>query len=94
MVILYEDGTPRTRHVTSNVLLQIDETAGTATGQCYVTVLQHTDELPLQVVFSGHYFDEFERVDGTWRFKSRRIRRPLLGDLSQHLRMFADAAPS
>ena len=83
-VILYEDGTPRTRHVYSNVLLEIDEQAGTATGQSYVTVWQQTEGFPLQAIFSGRYVDEFERRDGSWRFRSRRIRDPLFGDLSKH----------
>ena len=31
---LYADGTPRTRHTTSNVELEVNETAGTARGCC------------------------------------------------------------
>ena len=37
-IILYSDGTPRTRHVTTNVELEVDEPAGRAKGQRYVTV--------------------------------------------------------
>ena len=85
-VIIYADGTPRTRHVNSNIELSIDEKSGTATGQRYVTVLQQTDSLPLQAIFSGHYHDEFVKDNGTWRFAKTVIHRPLLGDLSQHLR--------
>lgn len=84
-VIIYEDGTPRTKHLTANVDLEIDEQAGTAKSQCYVTVLQQTDDFPLQAIFSGHYFDDFERVDGKWRFKRRFIRHQLVGDMSAHL---------
>lgn len=32
---IYANGTPRTRHVTSNVDLEIDESQGKAKGQCY-----------------------------------------------------------
>lgn len=85
-VKIYEDGTPRTKHVTTNVDLKIDEDAGTAKSECYVTVLQQTHEFPLQSIFSGHYFDDFERVDGNWRFARRLIRYPLPGDLSAHLK--------
>jgi hypothetical protein len=84
-VRIYPDGTPRTKHVTSNVDLIIDEQACTAKGQCYVTLFQQTDEFPLQAIFAGHYFDEFERVDGRWRFRKRLIRHPLVGNLSAHL---------
>ena len=85
-VILYQDGTPRTRHVSTNVDIEIDEQTGRATCQRYVTVFQQTDELPLQVIYSGHYHDEFIRRNGAWHFSSCTIRNPLFGDLSHHLR--------
>ncbi len=84
-VRVYADGTPRTKHITANVNLDIDGKAGTAKSQCYVTVLQQTDTFPLQVIFSGHYFDDFERVDGAWRFARRVVRYALVGDMSAHL---------
>lgn len=83
-VRIYPDGTPRTKHMTANIDLDIDEKAGTASSQCYVTVFQQTDALPLQAIFSGHYFDEFSRIDGVWCFRKRLIRHPLVGDLSAH----------
>lgn len=83
---VYEDGTPKTRHTTTNIDLSIDEEAGTANSQCYVTVFQQTSEFPLQVIFSGHYFDDFERVDGVWIFKRRLIRYQLVGDMSAHVK--------
>jgi hypothetical protein len=85
-VIIYGDGTPRTKHITANVDLEIDEAAGAAKSQCYVTVLQQTDMFPLQVIFSGHYFDDFERVDGSWRFLKRVVKHALVGDMSGHLK--------
>ncbi len=58
----YEDGTPRTRHVNTNVNIAIS--GDTATSRNYVTVFQATPTLPLQPVASGCYVDAFERVDG------------------------------
>ena len=84
-IIIYDDGTPKTRHVTANISLDIDESAGTASGQRYVTVLQQTDKLPLQTIFSGHYFDEFVKENGRWRFARTLVRHPLVGDMSAHL---------
>jgi len=84
-IILYEDGTPKTRHVTANVSLDVDEAAGRAKGQRYVTVLQQTDRLPLQTIFSGHYFDDFVKENGRWRFEKTVVRNPLVGDMSAHL---------
>ena len=83
-VRLYDDGTPKTKHVTANVDLMIGEATGTAKSECYVTVLQQTVEFPLQPIFCGHYFDDFERVGGTWRFARRFIRYGLVGDMSAH----------
>lgn len=86
MVIRYPDGTPRTRHVVTNPILEVDENAGTATCRSYYTVLQQTDGFPLQVIVSGRYHDEFERVDGRWRFCYRDYTMiDLVGDLSHHL---------
>ena len=92
-VIIYEDGTPRTKHVTANVDLEIDENTGIAKSQCYVTVFQQTDNFPLQPIFSGHYFDDFERIDGHWRFKKRDIRYQLVGDMSAHLKTIGEIVP-
>jgi 3-phenylpropionate/cinnamic acid dioxygenase small subunit len=86
MVIIYPDGTPRTRHVTTNPIVEVDEDAGTATCRSYYTVLQQTDDFPLQAVVSGRYHDRFERLDGQWRFSYRDYTMmELIGDLSHHL---------
>ena len=90
---IYDNGTPRTRHVTSNVDLEVDESQGKAKGQCYVTVFQQTEDLPLQPIFSGHYFDEFEKVEGAWRFTKREIRYSLVGDMTAHLKSPSDTIP-
>ena len=85
-VIIYDDGTPRTRHVNANIELSINEENDTAKGERYVTVLQQTDSLPLQAVFSGHYHDEFVKENGIWRFAKTVVHQPFVGDLSQHLK--------
>ncbi len=82
---LYPDGTPRTKHVTTNVQVHVDDGAGTAESRSYFTVFQQTPELPMQPIIGGRYEDRFERVDGAWRFSHRRIISDLFGDLSQHL---------
>ena len=82
---LYEDGTPRTRHVTTNVAVVVDEDAGTASARSYYTVFQQTDVLPLQPIIAGHYHDTFHLVEGEWAFDTRSMFVDLTGDLSQHL---------
>ena len=92
-VIIYENGTPRTKHVTANVELEIDDQSEKAKSQCYVTVFQQTDTFPLQAIFSGHYFDDFERMNGMWCFKRRHIKYQLVGDMSAHLKTIGEIVP-
>jgi 3-phenylpropionate/cinnamic acid dioxygenase small subunit len=80
---LYDDGTPRTKHVITNVNIQLH--GDQATASSYATVFQQTEVLPLQPIASGRYVDRFERVDGTWRWADRLITGFLLGDRSQHV---------
>lgn len=86
-VVIHPDGTPRTRHLSTNEDISIDEDAGTANCRRYVTVIQQTGELPLQIIYSGEYFDEFVRDDeGNWRYLRLSIGKPFYGDLSHHIR--------
>ncbi|MEY4130480.1 MAG: hypothetical protein RLZZ31_604 [Actinomycetota bacterium] len=81
----YEDGTPRTHHVTTNPLIELADSQLSAVCRSRFTVFQQTDVLPLQPIIAGSYTDTFECVDGNWRFVERRMRPTLYGDLSQHL---------
>ena len=84
-IVLYPDGTPRTKHVITNPIVEVDEEAGTATCRSYYTVIQQTDGFPLQPVIAGRYHDRFERVDGTWRWSWRDYSLiDLVGDMSRH----------
>ena len=85
-LIVYDDGTPRTKHVTTNVAIEVDEEAGTAVSRAYFTALQALPDLALQPVVSGRYHDRFERRDRQWRFAERRVQTDLVGDVSRHLR--------
>lgn len=79
-----ETGTPRTRHVTSNVIIEPDG-ADAALAQSYVLVHQATDVLPLQPIIGGRYYDRFAKTEGAWRFTARRMEMDLFGNLSAHL---------
>lgn len=85
-VIVYDDGTPRTKHVITNVSIEIDDEAGAAVSRSYFTVLQALTDLPLQPIASGRYEDRLERRNGQWRFVERQVRTDLVGDMSRHLR--------
>lgn len=85
-VRIYPCGTPRTRHVITNPIVDVDKHAATATCRSVYTVLQQTPDLPLQVVASGRYHDSFARVEGVWRFATRDYSMlDFTGDVSQHL---------
>ena len=85
-VIVYDDGTPRTTHITTNLAIEVDEEPGTAMSRAYFTALQALPGLALQPIVSGRYHDRFERRDGQWRFLERRAGTDLVGDVSHHLR--------
>jgi hypothetical protein len=82
---LHPDGTPGTKHVTTNLILDIDDDHGTATARSYWTVLQAVPGLPLQPILAGRYHDRFERADGRWHFSERRYLVDLVGDVSHHM---------
>lgn len=85
-VIIYPDGTPRTKHVVSNPIVEIDATGQRAKVRSYYSVYQATEGFPLQLIAAGRYQDEFERHEGRWRFAYRDYTLfDLQGDLSHHL---------
>src|SRR5438034_9730453 len=45
---VHADGTTRARHLNTNVIIDIDEVAGTAMARSVFLVLQATDSVPLQ----------------------------------------------
>jgi 3-phenylpropionate/cinnamic acid dioxygenase small subunit len=82
---VHPDGTLRTRHLTSNVIVEIDETAGSAQARSAFVVFQQTPELPLQPIVAGRYRDTFERAGSEWRFERRHIIVDQVGDVREHL---------
>jgi 3-phenylpropionate/cinnamic acid dioxygenase small subunit len=87
---VHADGTLRTRHLTANVIVDIDEAAGTAATRSAFVVFQQTSELPLQPIVAGRYRDTFVREGGkrdgdSWRFERRHIIVDQVGDVREHL---------
>ena len=82
---IYDDGSPHTRHVTTNSIIEVAEGANAASARSYYTVFQQVDDLPLQPIISGRYHDTFHRIDGRWWFDTRIMLVDLIGDLSHHL---------
>jgi 3-phenylpropionate/cinnamic acid dioxygenase small subunit len=80
------NGSPGTKHVTTNVVVDVEEMADTATSSAYVTVFQALPDFALQPVFAGRYRDRFARVDGRWRFTECVVIGDLYGDISRHVK--------
>ena len=86
LVVLHDDGTPRTRHLVTNPVVDVDPHVGTATARSCVTVLQGVHDGDLRPIWSIRYEDRLRRADGVWRFEHRRGYQSLVGDTSAHLR--------
>ena len=78
-------GTPLTKHITTNVIIEVDEAGIEASSRSYFTVVQATEALPLQPIISGRYRDTFRKTDSGWQFSRREMHVDLIGDCSAHL---------
>jgi len=88
----YEDGTPRTKHVMTNVMVDVDDDALAARSRSYFTVLQAVPgALALQPIIAGRYRHTYTCRAGQWEFASMHIIIDLVGDLGHHMLM--DLAP-
>jgi 3-phenylpropionate/cinnamic acid dioxygenase small subunit len=85
----FDDGTPRTQHVITNLIVEPVEPGegGPAVyeARSRFTVFQATDGVALQPIVAGRYRDRFERAADGWRFAERCMIPTLFGDVSQHL---------
>jgi ketosteroid isomerase-like protein len=82
------DKRPRTRHITANPVINVDEEVGTARVTSSYVVFQGVKGFPLQPIVTGRYADTFARSDdGRWHWTERRYAIDHAGDLSHHLRI-------
>ena len=84
-VHLYEDGTPKTKHLITNLSIDVHEIGEYASSHCYVTVVQGiTPGVNLDIILCARYVDKFGKYSGTWHFTERAVFSDLIGDLSGH----------
>jgi hypothetical protein len=83
----HEDGTPRTAHVITNVIVEaVEGSPDELEMRSRFTVFQGTERLGLQPIVVGRYVDRVARNgDGTWRFVRRRMIPERWGDVAEHL---------
>jgi hypothetical protein len=81
----YDNGRTFTKHLVTNVVVNIDDGMRTATAKSYVTVIQaKPPELPLQLISSSRHYDRFECDQDGWYFVERVDVPDLQGDLTYH----------
>ena len=84
-VQLHGDGTPRTWHSLSNILIDIEPSGDRASSISYFTVHQELEGFALQPICTGRYHDTFECHEGEWRFATRAVKPRLFGELRFHV---------
>ena len=84
-VILY-DGVPATRHVVTNIRIDLADDRRSASADSYVIVYQSLPGAAPAVMFQGAYDDTFAHDGTAWHFDVRRICTDGTGDMSAHLR--------
>ncbi len=84
---VYEDGSPMTQHVTTNLIFEFAPDGRSAQVRSRFTVMQQLPDFPLQCIITGYYEDRFGYDDEAgWHFVERRMKPKLAGDLSRHLK--------
>jgi 3-phenylpropionate/cinnamic acid dioxygenase small subunit len=83
------DGIPATKHLITNLIVEVDHDRRSATARSYYTAFQARPELPLQPIIAGRWHDRFEREGDDWRFADRLIYTDLVGDLRFHIKGLA-----
>ena len=81
----YADGTLRTKHVTTNVMIENDGDTETARARSYYVVFQQLVGFALQAIIVGRYHDRLLRIDNAWWFRERYVYTDLVGDMSVHV---------
>ena len=84
---VHDDGTLRTRHLTTNVIVDVEANGVRATARSAFVVFQATPSIALQPIVAGRYHDEFAFADGEWRFARRHILLEQIGNVADHLKI-------
>ena len=79
------DGIPSTKHLITNLIVEVDDDRKSATARSYYAALQTRPEFPLQPIIAGRWHDRFVRERAEWRFADRLIYADLFGDLRFHI---------
>jgi len=71
--LLAQDSNYRTKHLITNLTVEVAPGGANASSHCDWTVLQGAPGERVGVTQSGQYTDTFQKIDGSWRFTDRLI---------------------
>jgi hypothetical protein len=81
------DGTPRTRHLTTDLVIERSAHGEATVRSSYLVVQRVEAGDPTHVIATGCYLDRVRHDERGWRFAERRMLPGLFGDVSRHLRL-------
>ena len=76
-------GAPGTRHLITNLTVDVSDDGSAAQASSYFTVLQCLPGFPLQIIATGRYADSFEK-GADWHFTNKAVTADFVGDFSWH----------
>lgn len=89
ILIIYPCGTPKTKHVVTNPIIDINESGTHACVKSYFNVFQPDQNQNIRLILSGRYHDEFSFKNKKWVWSQRDYTHiDFSGDLSLHLKNF------
>lgn len=77
--------TPRTRHMTSNIIYEFNDAVNEADVRSYITCYQTIGDRN-EIIFGGRYIDRFAKDAAGWHLASRAIIGDNVTDTSHHLK--------
>jgi hypothetical protein len=80
------DGVPGTKHLVTNLVVDVDDQRRSATARSSYTALQARPAFPLQPILAGRWHDRFERDGDEWWLTERLIHPDLSGDIRFHIK--------
>jgi hypothetical protein len=81
------DGNPLTKHVTANMIIELDDDETHALVKSYYLLVQSGDGFGPMIISAGRYHDKLEKMDGKWWLVERLCISDQVGDQSHHLLM-------
>ncbi|HUJ64237.1 MAG TPA: nuclear transport factor 2 family protein [Acidimicrobiales bacterium] len=83
--VVYPDRGRASKEIYHNILVDIDLDANRARSVTSYTVAHQAPGEQFALIVAGKYEDEWERVDGTWRWRDRYIVVQYENDLDRHM---------